>query len=41
MLNPHFGLTVSYRILGVDYSSGGFVYDTRQSGPLLGFNFAY
>jgi len=41
MFNPHVGLTAGYRILGVDYSRGGFVYDLRQSGLLLGFNFAY
>jgi len=41
MINPHFGLTAGYRILGVDYSREGFVYDLRQSGLLLGFNFAY
>ena len=41
MFNPHVGLTAGYRILGVDYSRGDFVYDLRQSGLLLGFNFAY
>ncbi|MBW2384113.1 MAG: hypothetical protein JRG92_10795 [Deltaproteobacteria bacterium] len=41
MFNPHFGLTAAYRILGVDYSNRGFVYDLRQSGLLLGINFAY
>jgi len=41
MFNSHIGLTAGYRILGVDYSRGGFVYDVRQSGLLLGFNFAY
>ena len=41
MFNPHFGLTAGYRILGVDYSRDGFVYDMRQSGLLLGFNFVY
>jgi hypothetical protein len=41
MIKPWIGLTAGYRILGVDYSRGGFVYDLRQSGPLLGFNFAY
>jgi len=40
-VNRHFGLTAGYRILGVDYSREGFVYDLRQSGLLLGFNFAY
>ncbi len=39
--NPHFGLTAGYRILGVDYSSQGFIYDVRQTGLLLGFNLAY
>ncbi len=38
---PHFGLTAGYRILGVDYSSQDFVYDVRQTGLFLGFNFAY
>lgn len=41
MFNPHIGLTAAYRIMGVDYSSGGFVYDVRQSGLLLGLNLAY
>jgi len=41
MFNPHIGLTAGYRILGVDYTRDGFVYDIRQSGLLLGFNFAY
>jgi hypothetical protein len=41
MFNPYFGLTAGYRILGVDYESNFFKYDVRQSGLLLGFNFAY
>ena len=39
--NDHLGLTVGYRILGVDYSNEGFAYDMRQSGLLLGFNLRY
>ncbi len=35
------GLTLGYRVLGVDYDRGGFVYDVRMNGLLLGLNFAY
>jgi hypothetical protein len=41
MINSHIGLTAGYRILGVDYSRAGFVYDLRQSGLLLGINLVY
>jgi hypothetical protein len=41
MFTPHLGMTAGYRIMGVDYSNAGFVYDIRQSGLLLGFNLAY
>jgi hypothetical protein len=41
MFTPHLGMTAGYRILGVDYSHAGFVYDMRQAGLLLGFNLAY
>jgi hypothetical protein len=34
-------VTFAYRLLGVDYSSSTLIYDIRQSGFLLGFNFAY
>jgi len=39
--NDYFGLTAGYRILGVDYENQGFVYDTRQSGLLLGIKLSY
>ena len=39
--NQHFGLTAGYRIMGVDYSRDGFVYDVRQAGLLLGVNLSY
>ena len=39
--NDHVGMTVAYRILGVDYSKQGFVYDIRQNGLLLGLNLRY
>ncbi len=39
--NDHIGLTAGYRILGVDYSNQGFVYDVKHSGLLLGLNLAY
>ncbi len=40
-INRHVGLTLAYRILGVDYSNQGFVYDMKQSGLLLGLNLRY
>jgi len=39
--NDYIGLTAAYRILGVDYSNRGFVYDVKQSGLLLGLNLKY
>ncbi len=39
--NDYFGLTAGYRILGVDYSNQGFVYDMKQSGLLLGVSLRY
>ena len=39
--NDHVGLTAGYRILGVDYSNRGFVYDVTQNGLLLGLNLRY
>ncbi len=41
MFHRNVGMTLAYRITGVDYSSSTLVYDMRQSGFLLGFNFAY
>jgi hypothetical protein len=41
MFHRNIGVTLAYRILGVDYSSSTLIYDIRQSGFLLGFNFAY
>ncbi len=39
--NDHVGMTVGYRILGVDYANQGFEYDVRQSGLLLGLKLMY
>lgn len=39
--NHTVGMTVAYRVLGVDYSNDGFVYDIRQQGLLLGLNLRY
>jgi hypothetical protein len=41
MFHRNVGVTLAYRILGVDYKSSTLIYDMRQSGLLLGFNFAY
>jgi len=41
MFNRHVGLTAAYRVLGVDYSSGGFIYDMKSQGLLLGLNLAF
>jgi len=35
------GATAGYRVLGVDYSKEGFVYDVKQSGLLLGLTLRY
>lgn len=40
-INRYLGLTLGWRILGVDYSNQGFVYDITQSGMLLGLNLRY
>ena len=39
--NDHVGLTAGYRIVGVDYSNRGFVFNIKQSGLLLGLNLRY
>ncbi len=36
--NSHFGLSLGYRILGVDFKQGGFVYDVIQHGLVLGIH---
>ena len=36
-----FALSLGYRYLAVDYSSGGFVYDVNQQGALLGFGLSF
>ncbi len=36
-----FSTRVGYRALGVDYSDDGFVYDTIQHGPVIGFLFSF
>lgn len=40
-LTEHATLALAYRAISVDYSDGGFLYDTKTSGPNLGlvFNF--
>jgi len=39
--NDHVGLTLGYRILGVDYNKDQFLYDVTQGGLLLGINLRY
>jgi hypothetical protein len=39
--NRHVGLAAGYRILGVDYSNGGFLFDTTQQGLLLGLRLGF
>jgi hypothetical protein len=34
-------VTGGWRILSVDYDSGGIVYDVDQSGPLIGATFRF
>ena len=34
-------IIVGYRASGVDYSSGGFSYDTVQQGPIVGAAFRF
>jgi hypothetical protein len=41
MFHRNIGVTAAYRILGVEYGSSTLIYNMRQSGFLLGFNFAY
>jgi hypothetical protein len=41
MFHKNIGVTGAYRILGVEYGSSTLIYNMRQSGFLLGFNFAY
>jgi hypothetical protein len=39
--NRYVGLTAGYRILGVNYNRGGFIYDTTQQGLLLGLRLGF
>jgi len=41
LFNDYLGVTMAYRVLGVDYRSGLFLYDMRQNGLLLGVNLMY
>lgn len=34
-INDTVSVAMGYRVLRVDYRDGAFVYDVRQSGPLL------
>jgi hypothetical protein len=40
MVNRHFGFDVGYRVLGVDYTSGGNQIDLTERGLMLGMVFA-
>jgi hypothetical protein len=39
--NEKFSTVLGYRALGVNYSSGGFVYDVVQQGPVLGMTYKF
>jgi hypothetical protein len=41
VVNDRFAVTGGWRILSVDYDSGGIVYDVDQSGPLIGATFRF
>jgi hypothetical protein len=40
-LSELFALSLGYRLLAVDYSSGGFVFDVKQQGVLLGLGLSF
>lgn len=37
----HFSVSAGYKILDIDYRSGGHVFDTRMSGPVLGLTYRF
>lgn len=40
-MTDHLSISVGYKVLDVDYSSDGHVYDTRLSGPVLGMTLRF
>ena len=40
-LNQNWEFHAGYRILSVDYDRGGFLYDVRQYGPMLGATYRF
>jgi len=40
-LTEHTSIALAYRMLSVDYQQGGFLYDTKTSGPNIGLVFQF
>ncbi|MGD9806162.1 MAG: hypothetical protein AB7E81_00885 [Hyphomicrobiaceae bacterium] len=41
LLTDRFSASVGYKMLDVDYDDGGYVYDTRLSGPVMGVTYRF
>ncbi|WP_246738920.1 hypothetical protein [Mesorhizobium sp. NZP2234] len=41
IINDHLSVSGGYKVLSVDYESGGHVFDTRLSGPVLGVTWRF
>ncbi len=41
IFTDHLSVSAGYKLLDVDYDHGGYVYDTRLSGPALGVTYRF